>query len=257
MVGGTDNQQTVESCANVGCTTLAAGKLLLCARCESVKYCSVECQKQHWEKSHKASCHEKFPVQPTELLPYTLVYYVVDQIIHIRSHNKDMVRTSEISLWLIDFLQHQFGLPVAGQWKRNKRERLLRELPAKATWPESDELQQILTNEAKERIKDGLLRRDIKAALVAGKNVSSRSPFSELHTMMRREREIMGRERQRNLVLESQWPTYKEAPWLESPLALAKDLEPDNFECDACLRYIPSSQHLLSSQRSPTHLYYC
>ena len=82
-----------------------------------------------------------------------------------------------------------------------------------------------------------MLRRDIKAALIAGKNVSSRNAWSELGTMMRIEGEIMGRERQRNLVLESQWPTYKEGPWMDSPLALVKDLEPDNFECDACLRY--------------------
>ena len=148
---GEGNQE--ETCANVGCTTIAAGKLLLCARCESVKYCSVECQKQHWEQSHKASCNEKFPPQPTELLPYTLVYYIVDQISHIRVNNKDIVRTAEISHWVIDFLQYQFGLPIAGQWKRTKRVPLLRELPAKATWPESQEIQQILTNEAKERIK--------------------------------------------------------------------------------------------------------
>lgn len=226
-----------ETCANVGCTTVNAGKLLLCARCESVKYCSVECQKQHWEHIHKASCNEKFPVQPTELLPYTLVYYIVDQISHVRVNNKDTARTAEVSHWVINFLQYQFGFPIAGQWKRPRREPLLRELPAKSTWPDSEEIQQILTNEAKERIKDGLLRRDIKASLIAGKNISLRNPWSDLSTMMRVEGEIMGRERQRNLILESQWPPYKEGPLMDSPLSLAKDLEPDNFECDACLRY--------------------
>ncbi len=45
------------------------------------------------------------------------------------------------------------------------------------------------------------------------------------------------RERQRNALLESQWAVYKDSPWLESPLALKKDLVPDDFECDACLRY--------------------
>lgn len=45
-----------ERCARVGCDqTAAAVRLRLCSRCKVVRYCSTECQKQHWP-IHKASC---------------------------------------------------------------------------------------------------------------------------------------------------------------------------------------------------------
>jgi hypothetical protein len=46
-----------------GCATCAArekeggGKLLLCAACGVVAYCSKRCQAAHWKAGHKAMCH--------------------------------------------------------------------------------------------------------------------------------------------------------------------------------------------------------
>ncbi len=155
-------------------------------------YCSVDCQKQHWEH-HKAFCQEKLPDQPTELLPYTVVYYIVEQLQNVRTllGAKDLTRTADISHWIIEFLEFQFGEPVPGQWKRNRRERVLHELPAKATWP--TDLTEVLMAEAKERIKDGLLRKDAKGMIEGGKSVSKRYPFSELAAMMRVEADCMVR----------------------------------------------------------------
>lgn len=187
----TDKTLEMISCANAdhaGCTAPATKK---CSRCEDAVYCSVNCQKQHWEH-HKAFCQEKLPEQPTELLPYTLVYYVAEQLQHVRT--KDATRTAEISHWVIEFLETQFGEPIPGQWKRNRRERMLHELPAKATWPA--ELADTLLAEAKERIKDGLLRKDVKSTIESGKNLSKRSPIAELATMMQVESDCSVSERQ-------------------------------------------------------------
>ena len=40
-------------CAACGVET---GKLLTCARCRSVWYCSADCQRAHWKKVHKREC---------------------------------------------------------------------------------------------------------------------------------------------------------------------------------------------------------
>ena len=34
------------------------GELLLCGRCEAIHYCSTECQRKDWKKSHKGSCRK-------------------------------------------------------------------------------------------------------------------------------------------------------------------------------------------------------
>ena len=44
-------------CANPGC---AGRGLKACARCQSVRYCSVACQRAHW-RAHKPSCSEAAP----------------------------------------------------------------------------------------------------------------------------------------------------------------------------------------------------
>lgn len=42
-----------------------AAQLLQCSRCKMVKYCSRNCQKQHWKPCHKASCE---PARPCSLI---------------------------------------------------------------------------------------------------------------------------------------------------------------------------------------------
>jgi tetratricopeptide (TPR) repeat protein len=43
----------IECCANCEITNC---QLLKCGRCALVKYCSKECQKQHWKSNHKTNC---------------------------------------------------------------------------------------------------------------------------------------------------------------------------------------------------------
>ena len=44
------------SCAGCGVGGFADRPLLVCGRCRTVSYCSVDCQKQAWKK-HKTTCH--------------------------------------------------------------------------------------------------------------------------------------------------------------------------------------------------------
>lgn len=47
------------TCSNPGCGATErpdGGKLLKCERCRTVRYCSAECQKQHWHVQHRAEC---------------------------------------------------------------------------------------------------------------------------------------------------------------------------------------------------------
>ena len=46
-------KSTIDCCAN--CETIN-GRLLTCGKCELVKYCSKECQIQHWKSNHKLQC---------------------------------------------------------------------------------------------------------------------------------------------------------------------------------------------------------
>uniref|UniRef100_A0A0G4HEZ7 MYND-type domain-containing protein n=1 Tax=Chromera velia CCMP2878 TaxID=1169474 RepID=A0A0G4HEZ7_9ALVE len=44
-------------CASCGVKSGPGGKALMsCAGCKSVQYCSKECQKEHWKKTHKRTC---------------------------------------------------------------------------------------------------------------------------------------------------------------------------------------------------------
>eukprot|EP01116_Phalansterium_solitarium_P025749 TRINITY_DN999_c0_g2_i3.p1 TRINITY_DN999_c0_g2~~TRINITY_DN999_c0_g2_i3.p1 ORF type:complete len:196 (-),score=25.25 TRINITY_DN999_c0_g2_i3:646-1233(-) len=45
-------------CANAHCTATSPAELKKCARCESVRYCSVECQTADWPQ-HKTGCRKK------------------------------------------------------------------------------------------------------------------------------------------------------------------------------------------------------
>lgn len=47
------------TCSNPGCGATErpdGGKLLKCERCRTVRYCSAECQKQHWHAQHRDEC---------------------------------------------------------------------------------------------------------------------------------------------------------------------------------------------------------
>lgn len=43
-------------CSNLGCVN--KGKLSVCVRCRTAKYCSSECQKVDWRYVHKKACKE-------------------------------------------------------------------------------------------------------------------------------------------------------------------------------------------------------
>src|SRR6056300_1567949 len=47
-----------EVCANCGKAAVDDVKLKICTACKLVKYCSVECQKNHWSK-HKKACKKR------------------------------------------------------------------------------------------------------------------------------------------------------------------------------------------------------
>ena len=46
------------NCKGCGKEETAESKLLVCAVCKSVRYCSADCQKDHW-KSHKSQCTQE------------------------------------------------------------------------------------------------------------------------------------------------------------------------------------------------------
>ena len=55
-----NRQQVPQMCAV--CTATVAhggGKLLKCAGCKTVRYCSTDCQKRHWRSQHKEECTRK------------------------------------------------------------------------------------------------------------------------------------------------------------------------------------------------------
>ena len=193
-----------------------------CARCGVVSYCSEGCQRAHWAQ-HKEMCVEPLPQQPTDLLPYTLVYYVVDQLQQLRLANKVPAQTVELSVWVIEFMETQFGQPVEGQWTRPRRAPALRELPPKAAWPVDlpPALQEALTAEHRERVKDALLRKDYREMVAAGTNVSRITPMADLARIMTVEIDCLRRERARTQALEAMWPAHAASPWLplDSPLS--------------------------------------
>lgn len=47
-----------DECGACGCKTAkgGSGALLLCSKCKKKRYCSRECQKEHWKK-HKLICN--------------------------------------------------------------------------------------------------------------------------------------------------------------------------------------------------------
>ncbi len=56
--GGEDAEEADEVCANCGKAAVDNIKLKLCTACKLVKYCSVECQKNH-RPQHKKACKKK------------------------------------------------------------------------------------------------------------------------------------------------------------------------------------------------------
>ena len=54
----TANLSGGEMCANCYIleTSLDNSKLLKCSQCRQIKYCSRECQREHWKKAHKEHC---------------------------------------------------------------------------------------------------------------------------------------------------------------------------------------------------------
>jgi hypothetical protein len=51
-------EQMDDVCASCGITQGNGTKLKICTACKLMKYCSVECQKNHW-KHHKKACKKR------------------------------------------------------------------------------------------------------------------------------------------------------------------------------------------------------
>merc|ERR1711988_1460487 len=49
---------TCMKCSNPPCTEVETkiGKFSRCGRCNTAKYCSTKCQKEHWRSGHKINC---------------------------------------------------------------------------------------------------------------------------------------------------------------------------------------------------------
>ena len=71
MSGSTEQQQEEavadEVCANCGKAAVDNIKLKICTACKMVKYCSVECQKNH-RKQHKKACNKRVRKMRDDLL---------------------------------------------------------------------------------------------------------------------------------------------------------------------------------------------
>lgn len=48
-----EQERRAACCDNCGSSSLA---LRACSRCRVAKYCSIECQKEHWRRAHKREC---------------------------------------------------------------------------------------------------------------------------------------------------------------------------------------------------------
>ncbi|XP_066275846.1 uncharacterized protein [Branchiostoma lanceolatum] len=64
----------------------STGALKLCARCKMTRYCSRDCQKQHWSVGHKKCCgHDAFTVEQTD--PLQKIMLLMSD--HILEHGYD------------------------------------------------------------------------------------------------------------------------------------------------------------------------
>jgi len=50
---GAKFQAKMPPCSNSGCSKVV---ILQCSKCKAVKYCGKDCQKSHWNESHKKQC---------------------------------------------------------------------------------------------------------------------------------------------------------------------------------------------------------
>lgn len=51
-----DMMRSCSACSNTNCTKLAKS---VCKGCASARYCSGECQKEHWVSSHRSQCRAR------------------------------------------------------------------------------------------------------------------------------------------------------------------------------------------------------
>ncbi|ESK87017.1 hypothetical protein Moror_11977 [Moniliophthora roreri MCA 2997] len=56
-----DSSGELHPCLNPNCTGVDSGALKRCSACLAAIYCSVKCQKEHWEVEHREHCWEERP----------------------------------------------------------------------------------------------------------------------------------------------------------------------------------------------------
>jgi len=58
---------TFRACNNCKKLETIPRQFLTCGRCRGPRYCSVECQREEWKKSHKEACGQKFVTDQVDL----------------------------------------------------------------------------------------------------------------------------------------------------------------------------------------------